>query len=208
MTQLPPDISATSDRKTTILAAALAVFSEKGVDATTIDDIRQRSQASVGSIYHHFGTKEGIAAALLHQGLDDYWSQLITGARSQPNAKAMIHGLIKAHLAWISEQPDMARYLFSSRQAIGAAYESDIRERTSERVKELVLLFKPWFQQGVLRRLPSDLYAPLLIGPAQEYARMWLKGRCGLEPSVVVEELSLAAWRSLACDQQADDLQK
>ena len=41
------------DRKSAILSAALAVFSEKGIEATSIEDIRQRSQGSVGSISKH-----------------------------------------------------------------------------------------------------------------------------------------------------------
>ena len=54
------------DRKQAILEAALAAFLQKGVLATTIDDVRERSGASVGSIYHHYGSKEGIAAAQIH----------------------------------------------------------------------------------------------------------------------------------------------
>ena len=38
--------------------------------ATTIfEDVRMRSGASVGSIYHHFGSKEGIAGALYLAGM-------------------------------------------------------------------------------------------------------------------------------------------
>ena len=52
-----------------ILDAALACFNEKGFTATTVEDVRGRSGASVGSIYHHFGGKEQIAAAIYVEGL-------------------------------------------------------------------------------------------------------------------------------------------
>jgi len=188
------------DRKSAILASALAVFSEKGIEATTIDDIRKRSQASVGSIYHHFGTKEGIAAALFAQGVDDYWQLLLASAANQPNAERTIHALIGAHIRWITAKPDLARFLFSRRQAVGPAYEQAIRARTAGHFKAVFALLKPWFKQGVLRRLPAELYVPLLMGPAQEYSRQWLTGRVELDPRSVIEELSLAAWRSLAVD--------
>lgn len=186
------------DRKSAILASALAVFSEKGIAATTIEDIRARSQASVGSIYHHFGTKEGIAAALFGQGLDDYWLQLLAAAENQPTAERTIHGLIEAHIRWITARPDMARFLFSRRQAVGPAYDSAIRVRTAGHFKAVFALLKPWFKQGVLRRLPVELYVPLLMGPAQEYSRQWLAGRAELDPQIVIEELSRAAWLGLA----------
>lgn len=188
------------DRKSAILNSALAVFSEKGIEATTIEDIRQRSQASVGSIYHHFGTKEGIAAALFLRGIDDYWAQLIAGAESQPSAEGMIHGLIEAHINWIVSKPDLARFLFSRRQAVGPAYEQAIRQRTADHFRTVFDLLKPWFKQGLLRRLPTDLYGPALMGPAQEFSRQWLSGRSESDPRTAIKELSLIAWRSLAAD--------
>ncbi|MES2297929.1 MAG: TetR/AcrR family transcriptional regulator [Pseudomonadota bacterium] len=189
------------DRKSAILAAALAVFSEKGIDAATIDDIRQRSQASVGSIYHHFGTKESIAAALFAQGLDDYWSQLIEAMRHANSAPRAIHALLDCHIHWIVAKPDLARFLFSRRQAVSPEHEQAIRQRTAEHFKLLFAHFKPWFQQGVLRRLPFDLYAPLLMGPAQELSRNWLGGRLTIDPRDAIDELSQAAWRALASEQ-------
>src|SRR6266566_5134063 len=59
-------------RRSRILEAALACFNERGFTATTIEEICQRSGASVGSVYHHFGGKEGLAAALYVEGLRGY----------------------------------------------------------------------------------------------------------------------------------------
>ncbi|MEC5161926.1 MULTISPECIES: TetR/AcrR family transcriptional regulator [unclassified Janthinobacterium] len=189
-----------ADRKSAILAAALVVFSEKGIEAATIDDIRQRSQASVGSIYHHFGNKESIAAALFAQGLDDYWGQILSRTRGAPDAKQAIHALLETHLGWIVAKPDLARFLFARRQAVGPAHEQAIRQRTADHFKEYFELFKPWFKQGILRRLPFELYGPLLLGAAQELSRHWLGGRVTLDPREAVDELSRAAWLSLATD--------
>ncbi len=195
-----PDPALPLDRKTTILAAALAVFTEKGIEATTIDDIRQRSGASVGSIYHHFGTKESIAAALFAQGLDDYWARLIARTRTAHTAEQAIHVLLETHIGWIVDQPDLARFLFSRRQAVSPAHEDNIRKLTGNHFKVLFEMYKPWFKQGILRHLPFDLYGPLLMGPAQELARLWLSGRTSIDLRAAVDELSRAAWLSLATD--------
>jgi AcrR family transcriptional regulator len=199
------DLEPSTDRKSSILAAALAVFAEKGIEAATIEDIRRRSQASVGSIYHHFGTKEGIAAALFAQGIDDYWARLIASVAGRKSAERAIHGLIEAHVGWIAEQPELARYLFARRQAVSAAYEDAIRQRTAEHFKTLFELLKPWFKQGILRRLPAGLYVPLLMGPALEYSRQWLGGRSDVEPRAAIKELGQAAWRCVAVEPDRDD---
>jgi AcrR family transcriptional regulator len=197
---LPLAAAPLSERQSAILAAALAVFSEKGIEAATIDDIRQRSAASVGSIYHHFGTKENIAAALFAQGLDSYWSGLIASCQGAISARQTIHVFVQAHIQWIVAHPDLARFLFARRQAVGPAHEQAIRQRTGAHFKLLFECFKPWHKQGLLRRLPFELYGPVLMGPAQELARHWLGGRFQLDPLSVIDELSGAAWRSLATD--------
>ena len=188
------------DRKSAILAAALEVFTEKGIEAATIDDIRLKSGASVGSIYHHFGAKDGIAAALFSHILDDYWGRLIGAIGGEADARAAIHALVDTHIRWIVAKPDAARFLFSRRQAVGAAHEQAVRQHTAAHFKRLLTLFKPWFKEGVLRQMPFELYAAILLGPAQELSRHWLGGRSTLDPRDVIEELSAAAWRSLAAE--------
>ena len=55
---------ATAQRKQQVVAAALKCFTDKGVEKTTVADICRESGCSVGSLYHHFGNKEGLAGEL------------------------------------------------------------------------------------------------------------------------------------------------
>jgi TetR/AcrR family acrAB operon transcriptional repressor len=48
-----------------ILEAALAVFSEKGYAAATLEEIAQEAELTRGAIYWHFGDKAGLYNALL-----------------------------------------------------------------------------------------------------------------------------------------------
>lgn len=194
------DEATTGGRRDAILAAALTVFTEKGIEAATIDDIRLRSQASVGSIYHHFGTKEGIAAALFVACLDDYWGRLIAAIDGEAQAQRAMHALVDTHIHWIVDYPDLARFLFSRRQAVGAAHEQLVRQHTADHLKQLFGFFKPWLKDGTLRRMPFELTVAILMGPVQELSRHWLGGRISIDPREAIGELSGAAWRSLAAD--------
>ena len=68
MVQRSKQQARTATRRKEILQAALSCFSEQGFDATTVEQIRHRSGASTGSIYHHFKNKAHIAAALYLEG--------------------------------------------------------------------------------------------------------------------------------------------
>jgi AcrR family transcriptional regulator len=50
-----------------ILAAALALFEERGIDATTIDDVRHAAHLSRGSIYNYFPTFDAMLRAMAEQ---------------------------------------------------------------------------------------------------------------------------------------------
>ena len=197
----PEDSLEAADRRSSILVAALTVFTEKGIEAATIDDIRKRSGASVGSIYHHFGAKDGIAAALFAHTLDDYWARLLAAVEGEAAARDAIRAAVDAHIRWIVARPDAARFLFSRRQAVGAAHEQAVRQHTEAHFKRLVAVFKPWFKQGVLRPMPFELQLAILLGPAQELSRHWLGGRIALDPREAIEELGAAAWRSLVAEE-------
>jgi len=60
---------ATERRRRTILYAALQCFSIDGFVDTTIASIRERAAASTGSIYHHFKSKDHLAAILYVEGI-------------------------------------------------------------------------------------------------------------------------------------------
>lgn len=58
----------TGDTRQQVLDTALTLFTERGYFNTSVHDIARASKVSIGSIYHHFHDKEGIARAL-YRGL-------------------------------------------------------------------------------------------------------------------------------------------
>jgi TetR/AcrR family acrAB operon transcriptional repressor len=49
----------------TLLEASLQIFSEKGYQASRLEDVAQTAGLTRGAIYHHFGSKAGLYKALL-----------------------------------------------------------------------------------------------------------------------------------------------
>ena len=57
----------TEPKRRSILDAALKCFAAEGYDNVSIQEICDVSGASVGSVYHHFGSKEGLLEALIER---------------------------------------------------------------------------------------------------------------------------------------------
>lgn len=55
-----------------ILTAALDLFVERGFHNVSVHDVQKSANVSIGSIYNHFGGKEGIAKALYYHLMKEF----------------------------------------------------------------------------------------------------------------------------------------
>lgn len=187
-----------SGRRRAILDAALVCFNEKGLAATSIEDIRLRSGASVGSIYHHFGNKEGIANALYDAGLAAYHDGLRPVFAADVGAEDLIRRVVGWHIQWSVANRELTRFLMTARRAPELmAGEVERRRETGRFLREGLAALERHAAAGRLRAFPVDLLLGLLVGPAQEYLRAWLAGHARTPPDVAAERLAEAAWAAL-----------
>lgn len=97
--------------KRQILLDALDCFLEQGIETTSIEMIRAKSESSVGAIYHHFKNKEGIVAALFFSALDDQTALRDEYLKQSKTLKDVVEALIYSYVDWVSEQPEFAKFL-------------------------------------------------------------------------------------------------
>jgi len=102
-----PQATPISDKRTALLAAALEVFSEHGVDGVAVPEISRRAGVATGTIYRYFPSKEALVNELyreqktalgrrLNEGFDrkaepkavfaEFWRRLVAFAREEPRA--------------------------------------------------------------------------------------------------------------------------
>ncbi|MGH3739466.1 MAG: TetR/AcrR family transcriptional regulator [Micromonosporaceae bacterium] len=181
-------------RRQAILDAALAVFSESGVAAAAIGEIRARSGASIGSIYHHFGSKEGIAAALYAEAITDYQRGALAVLAAEPDAADGVRGLVRQFLEWVGGHPELARLMLSVER-------HELRALAAERVdplnQEFVARVGGWLRGSGLGSLPADLFLPAVLGPARAYAGQWVAGRAETPLDQAATVLAELAWSGL-----------
>ena len=190
--------AASERRRKSILDAALACFLEHGIAATTAEEIRDRSGASIGSIYHHFGDKEGIAGALYAEGIRSYQEGFLRVLVHHREARRGVEGAVRYHLRWVEENPERARYLFAVRepQMVGSV-RAEVRELNRRFYGAVERWVTPHMRAGLLRPLPADLLQALWFGPAQHLARLWLAGLAPRGLTRAGRLLPEAAWHAL-----------
>lgn len=191
----------TEKRRTEIIRAALACFTELGYDRTTMSEIRHRSRASTGSIYHHFSSKERLAAAVYLEGILDWQRGFAAELDRHRSARSGITAIARYHLHWVEDHPDWARFLFQMRHAEFMAAAEDRITRANDHFQGRVARwFQPHVASGKLRRLPAELFISILMGPSQDFAKIWVTGQTGLDLDRSAKALGEAAWRALRAE--------
>jgi AcrR family transcriptional regulator len=186
-------------RRQQILDAGLDCFLERGLGATTVDRIRERCGASVGSFYHHFTSKVEVAAALYLETLESYQRALVDVLHTHKQAQSGVEGAVRHHLRWVGRQPKLASYLTHCREPeVAAASEARAQELNRAFFGEALGWLQRHAEEGHIRSLPPNLYYAIWMGPAEVFTRLWLGGgqnRARLAEAEAI--LAPAAWAAL-----------
>ncbi len=187
--------AATVARRATVLAAALECFSRDGIDGTTIGDIQKAANCSVGSLYHHFGSKDGIAEELFIEGISRFNRGMVRRLRRCRGAEESVKAVVRFYCDWSTRNRSLASYLHSRDIDFSEPARDRLKAVYQRYIAEVFTWFGPFVASGEMRTLPPDAYVPLISGPIQEYVRRWLSGHYERPPGVVKELFADAAWR-------------
>ncbi len=185
--------------KRRMLEAALACFNEHGIEPTTIEMILARCEASVGNLYHHFGSKDGLVAALFFCTLQDQAALVDEELAKAHTMREGVAALVYSYVDWVSAQPELARFMFQARSAVSKGpHASELQQRNRLRAKLVMNWFAQADRPGRIKDWPTELLPSLIIGPAENLSRAWLSGRVKAAPAHYREQLAEAAWLSVA----------
>ena len=164
-------------KRAAIVAAALRLFSERGIEAVALEELLRESGAGVGTFYHHFpGGKADVAAALEREAAEAFATGfrrvLARNRHGETGLRAGVHHVVR----WVTENPEPARLYLRiepdpALQRELHAWASDVRLRTGG----------------------PDLLAAQWLGPALAWARLWLAGAASTGPDQAADALARAA---------------
>jgi AcrR family transcriptional regulator len=147
-----------------VIDAAVSLFADRGIDATSMDAIADRSGVSKATIYKHWPDKDALALEVLSHifGLNqqppsfdsgNYRRDLIDLLSYRPGTDEALKEKIWPHLMAYSAR----------NQAFGIAWRARVSEPGRLR---LLAMIKRGQKEGVLRKsLDNEIAVALLLGP-------------------------------------------
>ncbi|OAH09270.1 TetR/AcrR family transcriptional regulator [Streptomyces jeddahensis] len=182
-----------------LLDAALRVYAASGEQGLTVSAVTKASGVSLGSLYHHFGSLDGLFVALAQRWLTRLLGELATALQGARTARSGIRALVRAYFAFIQEHRDAALLLHSSRaDQYGMTQGKELRDSQEARLSAFALWVQPRIESGELAPLPLPLIESLVLGPVVGVARRWLSGIDDVDLAEAARILPERIWRSLS----------
>lgn len=155
--------------KRKMFSAALKLFSERGLAATSIRDIAKLTGFTNPALYKHFASKEEMALHLFEVCHQYIWKQCFTALSEGCDFNTKLNAYIGKWLELIDEYPDVLAFLSDSARVLWPRSNRAVQRNT------MIGLAQSLFMEARRERKNSSdpkLAAACLQGALAELARM------------------------------------
>ncbi|WP_058043034.1 TetR/AcrR family transcriptional regulator [Streptomyces roseifaciens] len=182
-----------------LLTTALRVYAEAGRQGFTVNAVTAASGVSLGSLYHHFGSFDGLAAALYTRCMEQLLDEIVGAVKRSRTARTGVRALVLAYLRFTEEHRDAALFIHASAYSgYLAAHAEEIRAAKAAKLSGLGEWLRPRMEAGEIITMPPALIEVLVMGPVAEAARRWLASTYDdIDLAEAARILPDSIWRSL-----------
>ncbi|WJM95316.1 TetR family transcriptional regulator [Pseudomonas defluvii] len=161
--------AAMQETRTLLLATARQMFSELGYAHTSMDDLTARAGLTRGALYHHFGDKKGLLAAVVEQLDAEMDERLRAITDTAENAWDGFRQRCRAYLEMALE-PEIQRIVLRDARAVLGGGSPEAQRHCIESLRQLI---ENLVLQGVLVEAQAQALAALIYGSLAE-ATVWI----------------------------------
>ncbi len=185
-----------TQRREQLISVARGIFADKGLEATTVEEIAKVADVSKPVVYEHFGGKEGLYAVLVDREITTF-SSMVKDGLDTPGAgpRQLLEQATLSMLTYIDQFPDGFKILLqASPDDSPDGYVGTILDDITDWVADHLRL--------ALARLGFDpsfagLYAQAMVGLVSDAARYWLANRRQFTLDEVAAHLVNLLWNGL-----------
>lgn len=109
-TDVTPNRRGTRSREV-VLDAAERVMAQHGYEAATVAAIVKESRIPLSSVYHYFGSKDGVLLAVMERGADRFFASLPEIDERVGTPEEHLAGMVAVLSAALADHPDFLRLL-------------------------------------------------------------------------------------------------
>jgi len=153
-------------RSRAILATASRLFAEKGYSQTTTAEIAREAGVAEGTLYHHFGSKDGIFLTLFDETMEGYLAGVDALLARETTGKVTLSAFVRFHFGYVSLRKEQYLILLRDFPVHLTVEHFSGRSPQREKLDRVTELFSRILARG---QADGTLHLPF---PARETAEM------------------------------------
>ncbi len=150
-------------RRSEILHAALELFAGKGFHGTSMQEIAERSEFAVGSLYHFFQHKEEIYRVIVQETAERFHSALIAALAAPGGEMEKIRACVDAKIRVFLGNLDHVRIFFAETQgacfSVKAGLDMALKTQYEDYIQRLAEVFRSGIKKKTFRKQDPHLLA-------------------------------------------------
>ncbi len=176
------------DNRSSILASALKLFASRGYDAVGVQEIVDAVGVTKPTLYHYFGSKQGLLDALLKEHFDRLYAAVKTASAYQGDLPLTLNRVVAAYFGFANDNKMFYRLQLALWFAPPA---SDAFKAVSQLNNDLYLLIEQMFVRAAAdhgnMKGRHRAYAATFIGMINNYIALSLNGYTKLDDQLVYQ---------------------
>jgi AcrR family transcriptional regulator len=153
--------------KEVIFEQALRIFSEKGFERATIEEIADQAGIAKGTFYYHFKSKSELFEFLLQQGTHILMDNTITALQKGGTVVERLEAVINELLSFFQDYQEFCRMIFSEILGPAAAptrWEDIFKPDRQKYLLPVIELIREGQEQGIIRNISPQTALQAILG--------------------------------------------
>lgn len=165
------------DTRARLLSAGREAFARLGYAQASMDDFTAGAGLTRGALYHHFGDKKGLLAAVVEQIDAEMDARLSAISDAAPDQWEGFWGRCRAFLQ-MAQEPDIQRIVLQDAPAVLGAVTVEEQQHCIASMRDVLQRLQV---KGIVRVIDAEALARLVYGALTE-ASLWIaRGNHGPE---------------------------
>ena len=181
-----------------ILQSALRLFSEKGYDAASVREICEASGITKPTLYHFYGSKEGVYRALVDGTLERFREDMAGAIEAEGSLGDRLRRLTSTYFEAARSEPDLARFILAlTHNPPSSAPRTDFLQFYDDILAVVARAIEEAVARGEVASGPADVRLLVFMGALGEAVHGYLlAGRPDLTPDLAdsLVDVVLKGW--------------
>ncbi len=178
-----------------ILTAALELFVNRGYHNVSVHDVQKHANVSIGSIYNHFGGKEGIARALYDRLLGEM-NEVVNSVIDQDlSIIEKCNGIIKLWFEYTESHSNIIAFMLHAKHTEFITDKPPIC--SAQPFRKIRALVQDGIDNGEILACDGLVAASVIFGGAYRMISLRLDGLIDQPLTALYDQLIVATWQSM-----------